>query len=746
MMKTANTFIQNLIRGVVLLLCTTGLLLTLPQTAHADKPTISSVAITSAPNSDKYYGIGDRVQVTVQFSEAVVLGTISFDLLVGDNSHTLTKPSGSGTATLVFHTGSLGAGSGDDHDGVSTSNTITGFVRAKNNLNDIADLAYTPLSNVSDHKVDTTRPTLSGISLSSDAGDDKTYMAGDTIQAKATFSEKVWVDTTNGTPTLTLKIGSEDEEADYKSGSNSQVLVFEYTVATGDTDANGISIEADKLDLNSGTIRDIADNDATLTHTAVTDKTSHKVDGVAPTISSLEITSGAGDDKTYEKDDKIQITVTFSENVKMYTSSPTPRLTLKVGSTDKAAAYKSGYNTKELIFEYTVGESDRDTDGISIEADKLDLNGSTIKDVPGNAATLTHAALETQPLHKVGMTAPTINSLEITSTAGDDETYKADDVIQATVKFSENVTVTGTPQLALNIGGVAEEADYESGTGTTKLVFEYTVVAGDTDTDGISIAANALDLNSGTIQDNVTNNATLTHDELAAQASHTVDTTAPTVSSIEITSTAGLGPFYNLNSEIQATVTFSETVKVTGTPQLALTIGSEDENASYKSGSNSKKLVFEYTVAAGDEDRDGISIAADQLTLNGGTIKDIAGNVADRDHDALATQANHKVDGVVPTVSSIEITSDAGDDDTYKKDDTIQATVTFSEIMQVALHRDPNNNLLPPLLTLKVGSANRDAVYKSGGGTKALVLNTQLAAAMRIPMALRLRRINSATA
>ena len=63
------------------------------------------------------------------------------------------------------------------------------------------------------------------------------------------------------------------------------------------------------------------------------------------------------------------------------------------------------------------------------------------------------------------------------------------------------MAVTGTPQVTLKVGSKNRAAAYKSGTGTKNLVFEYTVVTGDTDTDGISIAANQLSLNRGTIKD-----------------------------------------------------------------------------------------------------------------------------------------------------------------------------------------------------------------------------------------------------
>ncbi len=109
-------------------------------------------------------------------------------------------------------------------------------------------------------------------------------------------------------------------------------MVFSYTVALDESDADGIAIGADKLSLNEGTIKDAADNDATLTHAAVAADSGHKVDGsdaIAPTISSLSFTSDPGDDRTYGTGDTIQVAVTFSENV---TITGTPQLELNMSN------------------------------------------------------------------------------------------------------------------------------------------------------------------------------------------------------------------------------------------------------------------------------------------------------------------------------------------------------------------------------------------------------------------------------
>jgi Ca2+-binding RTX toxin-like protein len=125
-------------------------------------------------------------------------------------------------------------------------------------------------------------------------------------------------------------------------------------------------------------------------------------------------------------------------------------------------------------------------------------------------------------------TPPTISAVAITSNAGADNTYATGDVIQVTVTFSEAVTVTGAPQLTLTVGGASCTANYTSGSGTSALVFSYTVQAGDVDADGIGIPANAISLNGGTIRDAGLNNAVLTSSALADQANHLVDGVAPT--------------------------------------------------------------------------------------------------------------------------------------------------------------------------------------------------------------------------
>ena len=163
---------------------------------------------------------------------------------------------------------------------------------------------------------------------------------------------------------------------------------------------------------------------------------------------------------------------------------------------------------------------------------------SRVVDVPGVVCALTRplfiVAVMLALLVSAGVayaqgtpTVPTIESVAVTSDPGEDGGYAIGDEIQVGLTFSEAVTVTGAPQLTLDVGGLSRTAEYSEGSTTTRLLFTYTVATGDEDTDGIAVVANSLALNGGAIRAGATN-ATLTHAALQAN-DHKVDGIAPTV-------------------------------------------------------------------------------------------------------------------------------------------------------------------------------------------------------------------------
>ena len=151
-------------------------------------------------------------------------------------------------------------------------------------------------------------------------------------------------------------------------------------------------------------------------------------------------------------------------------------------------------------------------------------------------------------------------------------------------------------------------------------------------------------------------------------------TAQATVSSVSVSSTpvGVVADTYVQGETIEVSVAFSEAVTVTGTPQLTITGGnSATYTADYYSGSSGTTLTFRYTVQAADADTDGISIAADALSLNEGTIKDASGLAADLTHALVAASTSHKVDG---SVSGVNPVARAGADQVVKSEAAVTLT------------------------------------------------------------------------
>ena len=127
---------------------------------------------------------------------------------------------------------------------------------------------------------------------------------------------------------------------------------------------------------------------------------------------------------------------------------------------------------------------------------------------------------------------------------------------------------------------------------------------------------------------------------------------------VHIASVAYLDTYYR-GDTITVSVLFAGALIVTGSPQLALTIGEDERLAGYGSsdvvtifgdGDPYTYLEFHYVVQPTDFDADGISIGADALRLNGGTLKTGRGDDASLTipADQLAPLTNiigHEVDG-----------------------------------------------------------------------------------------------------
>ena len=489
-------------------------------------PEVESV---SSPNASRTYGAGETIGVNVKFTRDVEVDTPRGRPLVlmetGATDRNATYHSGSGTSSLLFMYAVQFGDASDDLDyagesalsldGGSITDAAAAAVSAANLTLPAPGTDGLLAGSSNKLVVDGVRPTVASVS-SPDA--DATYGIGSVINVTVTFDGAVTVDTTGGTPTLLLETGNTDSSARYVSGSPGQNLLFQYTAAEGDVSSDLDYNDAPAaLSLNGGSITDGAGNPANVASLSLSGLIGAAtlagsedlvVDGKRPTVSS--VTSPDPND-TYGIGTTINVTVTFDEaEVSVDETGGTPYITLDTGEADRNAGYVTGTGTPALTFQYTVAENDTAARLDYAGASALSLNGGTITDGAGNAATA--SSLDLSGLTGVNTLAgsknlvvdgvpPRVLSVSSLNSSG---AYSAGDSIIISMAFDDTVvvdTLRGWPTLLLETGRPGSHATYQAGTGTTELLFRYIVAPVDEAEDLDYAGASALALNGGTIRD-----------------------------------------------------------------------------------------------------------------------------------------------------------------------------------------------------------------------------------------------------
>ena len=393
----------------------------------------------------------------------------------------------------------------------------------------------------------------------------------------------------------------------------------------------------------------------------------------APTV--LSITS----DATHPTKNPFTVTITFSEAVTGLTAG-------EIAVTNGAGSSFAGTGAS-----YT----------LDIEPSP-DIEGNVTVRVPANAAVdgANLGNVEGSETFAVDTRAPTVETVRITSNAGSDSTYAAEETIEVTVTFNETVVVMGTPRLTLNVGGRSRTANYQSVTGGA-VKFEYQVVRGDGDEDGVSIDTNSLSRGGGTIRDGARNDATLDHAAGAADSRHKVDGVPPVLANTDPVVVNGA----------TLTLTYNEPLNGSSRPATSdFTVSGGNETRTvtrvWVSGS-AGKLTLSPAVEHGET---GIRVS---YRPGANPIRDVAGN----DAEALTDQEveNKTVDTKAPVLEGIEISSNPGEDETYAAGEAIAVRVRFSETVTV----DTTDGT--PTLNLTVGGQSKPARYRPGPDSAAVV-------------------------
>lgn len=199
--------------------------------------------------------------VTVLFDETLTTsGTVplsSFLLAVATGSRTVSAIVISGSSAILtvngraFESGQSVTLSYNDPTSSNDSNALQDRVG-----NDVASFSQSVTNNSTWNGLS---PFVQGVGGKTANG---SYRLGSVIEIWVTFSDQVLV---SGTPKLQLESGATDLEATYVSGSGTNTLLFQVTVGATSTTSDLDYASTSALILNSGTIKNAAGENATLT-------------------------------------------------------------------------------------------------------------------------------------------------------------------------------------------------------------------------------------------------------------------------------------------------------------------------------------------------------------------------------------------------------------------------------------------------------------------------------------------------
>jgi len=309
---------------------------------------------------------------------------------------------------------------------------------------------------------DATPPAIESISLYSSSGSDLHYKKDDIIRIKVTFTENLVI---SGASTLSVRVGSNIADFSFNSSIDSKTLEYVYSVTSADEDLDGLSIDANSLILGTGaSITDLANNNALLSHSAVSTQSNHKVDGKPATLSWTA-------PSTVSSSPQISFAIDFNEGV--------------TGLTVNDLEFVRNPN---CLIQSVTGSGASWLLNIQCSSDgpvEMRLKKESVSDRAGN---LSPAEAESSPSITVDTTIPTFTWTPI-SDISDSRTI--------TFPFNTSANATELTELDLTLTGTAEQCslDITNSNGNGSVL----VTCFSDGTVQLTLAANSLENNIGTV-------------------------------------------------------------------------------------------------------------------------------------------------------------------------------------------------------------------------------------------------------
>ena len=491
------------------------------------------------------------------------------------------------------------------------------------------------------------------------------YTVDGVVSVTLGFDRAVTVATADGTPSVSLTVGTATKTAGYLSGTGTQSLTFGYTVVAADTDTDGVDMAADSLALNGGRITGVSDGGAAaLGHAGLAGGSDRPVNG-----SGAPVVSGGICGRTAAVQAAVLARVrTAEDDATLACGAITPAMLTAIAGRLDVSAQVSAHGRMTAL---KAGDF-----AWLANVTALDLDRHALRSFPGGVfdglaalQELSVAYNQTQAADRM-TTLPAglfdrLTRLTALRLEHNDLETLPDGIFERLTRLS-TLTFDGNPGsasfLPVAVAGPAGGLDAEAGDLVTlggapggpwggNLVHAWRQVAGPTEALSASNAA-APSLTAPALGRAVALEYELTATGRGTLRTATDSVTVRVAPSAVVASLAAVsgpvsGDTYRRGEMIGVAVTFGKPVAVTGTPQLALSVGTATRQAAYARGTGTTQLVFEYTVVEADRDPDGIAVAANALTLNNGAIADAdaGGAAADLGHGALTAQSGHKVDG-----------------------------------------------------------------------------------------------------
>ena len=579
---------------------------------------ISGISLTSAPMVANAYRLGEAIEITVTFEEAVtVTGNPSFRLRMGNASGTIsdkdaTYVSGSGTDALVFRY-TVQVGDEDDNGIWIEENAVilnAGDAIQDGNGDD-ALLIHTARGNQNSHKVDgSLMPpvAITDVSVTSmpTAAPD-TYGLGEAIEITVTFEEAV---TVTGNPSFRLRIGNtsgtiSDRDAAYDSGSGADALVFRYTVQADDEDDNGIWLEENAVILNAGdAIRDGDGDDALLIHTARGNQNSHKVDGmndaVAPVLQSAVV-------------DGVTLSLGYDDMLDGASVPAAGAFTVTAGGAVVALSGSDPVSISGAMVTLTLAAPVAAGEGVTVSYTAPSGPGAApIRNGDGNNA----AALSNHPVDNV--TTPVL------ALSADPDTIAEDGGASVvTVEITNGVTFAADQTITLSLGGTATAGDdYTVGatvltlaageeTASTTVTAVADVVDDDGETVEITAARDSTGIGSATIT--ITDDDAAPVLELSADPSAIAEDGGASVVTVEITNGVTFAADQTITLALSGTATAGDDYTV-GATTLTLVAGEETASTTVTAVSDAVDDDGETIILTATRDSTGIGSATVTIT------------------------------------------------------------------------------------------------------------------------------------